>query len=950
MPQGENCFNMNRHSLVLWTLLLASAAFSQTESGSAALNGLVSDPAGKSVAAAAVELRNTDTGYTRKVTTADDGRFIAPVLPVGAYQVRVVAAGFADARVDSFKLEVGEAKSITIRLNVSSVREQVTVVAEAAELNTDRSATASSIGSAEIEALPIRGRNFTEFAQLTPGVMQESDRSGLVFAGQRSINSNIAIDGADFNDPLQGNQRGGNQAVFFFPQSAVREFQVVRSGATAEVGRTGAGFVNVVTRSGTNDTHGDLFYFLRNKKLTSPDAFGRKLNNRQNQFGGSVGGALRKDRAFFFAALEQNLLRVPFVVKFQQQAAGVVVPADIAALEGEQRGTNNPTALFIRQDTNLTSKHALNLGYTFSRMRGENFNFDSPQLDQAASANYMYRGNSHAGKVGLVSVLSPTMINELKGQIATDDRLEDPNSNLAQIVITGFGTLGSDTGRPRRFDARRYQLADNFTWTQGIHSLRIGTDLNINKMNQERESNIQGRYDYSNLANYIAGRINRYRQTLPGFRPEDLIFRGKQQELAFFVNDSMKLRRKLTMNWGVRWEGQWNPTPPRPNPAIPQTAVIPDDLNMWQPRLGLAWTPGKNGNTVIRLSAGLFSARTPANLFQRVFTDNGITTVAVDSRTDASILTLLQFPKPLTSLPANLLVPVPRVFGFVDNFSNPQSAQFSGTVEQQLGQGMMISVGYIRNSTWRLQRRLDRNLFTPTYNAAGTPIYPTTRPNKTIGVLSVNESSAHSSYDGLVLTAKKRFSHSFQMQANYTYSATWDDDSNERNFSREPTFHITNLQLERAYSKQDIRHNFNVNALVKIKYGFALSGTLFARTGVPWTQTIGSDQQNDANDDNDLAVINGVVAKRNAMRQPNFLDLGLRVQKAIRFADRKELVISADGFNVTKSPNRHFGSDAISNYGAGAVPNATAGQPLFAPSTARFGGPRQLQLGARLVF
>ncbi len=119
----------------------------------------------------------------------------------------------------------------------------------------------------------MRGRNFTEFLLLTPTAVQESDRFGIVIGGQRSINSNLALDGADFNDPLVGNQRGGNESSFFFPQAAVREFQVIRSGAGAEVGRTGAGFVNVVTRSGTNGSSGDAFYFNRNRHLTSPNAF-----------------------------------------------------------------------------------------------------------------------------------------------------------------------------------------------------------------------------------------------------------------------------------------------------------------------------------------------------------------------------------------------------------------------------------------------------------------------------------------------------------------------------------------------------------------------------------------------------------------------------------------------------------------------------------------------------
>ena len=269
---------------VLWVALNCLRAFAQTESGGGAIVGVIADPFGKVVSEAVVELRNRETGYTRKVTSAGDGRFSAPVLPVGEYSLEAVAPGFAKATLESLKLDVGESKSVSIRLKLASVQEQVTVTAEASVIDPHESASASSIGSRAIETLPIRGRNFTEFAQLTPGVMQEADRSGLVFAGQRSINSNIAIDGADFNDPLQGNQRGGNQPVFFFPQSAVREFQVVRSGAAAEVGRTNAGFVNVVTRSGSNEIHGDAFYFNRNKTFTSPDAFGRQLDNRQNQF------------------------------------------------------------------------------------------------------------------------------------------------------------------------------------------------------------------------------------------------------------------------------------------------------------------------------------------------------------------------------------------------------------------------------------------------------------------------------------------------------------------------------------------------------------------------------------------------------------------------------------------------------------------------------------------
>jgi len=808
----------------------------------------------------------------------------------------------------------------------------------------------SSISQRSIDTLPVRGRNFVEFVVLTPGVMQESDRSGIVVAGQRSINSNIAIDGADFNDALQGNQRGGNQATFFFPQSAIREFQVVRSGASAEVGRTNAGFVNAVTKSGTNEIHGDAFYFNRNRRLTSPDAFGRKLDNRQNQFGGSVGGAIRKDKAFYFAALEQNLLRVPFVVQFQQQPANVVVPAELRALEGEQRGTNNPTALFVRQDTNLTEKHSLNVAYNFTRMRGENFNFDSPQQTSAATANYQYRSDSQAVKVSLVSVLSPRLINEVRGQIATDYRTEQPNTDQAAIIISGFGSVGADAGRPRVLDALRYQLSDNLSYTSGRHFLRVGMDLNVNDFAQRREGNISGRYDFSNLNNYVARNINRYRQTLTSVSQEELTFRGTGQEMALFITDKWSVSQDVTITAGLRWEGQWNPQPTNPNPAIPQTAQIPNDLGQWQPRLGLAWSPGKSKSTVVRLSAGIFTARTPANLFQRVFTNNGITAIGIDSRTDPSVLPLLRFPNNLQTLPANLRVPIQRVFGFAGDFKNPESGQLSASVEQRVARDFTVSVGYLRNSTWNLQRRLDRNLFPPTINEQGMPIYPRTRPNPAIGILSINESSAHSSYDGLLLTASKRYSKRYLFQANYTYSKTWDDDSNERNFSQEPALNVYDLTTQRAYSKQDIRHNLNASTTVDLGGGVTLSGIMLGRSGLPFTRVIGFDTQNDGNDDNDRAIVNGQVAARNDGRQPLFFSLDLRLMKAFRLGDKRSLMLSAEGFNVTKHANRNFGNDGISEWGTPASPVATRDQPLFAPSTARYGGPRQMQLGLRFVF
>ncbi len=933
-------------------IILATPAIvtAQAGAGVAAIEGTVTDPDNRPIVGALVLVVSSETGYDRTIYTDARGRYFASAMPVGTYFIDVSAPNFAAAQQSGVRLVVGATETVNFALKIGKVAETVDVKAAAPLLDKDETATSATVDSRAVAMLPIRGRDFTEFVQLTPAITQESDRNGLVISGQRSINSNIAIDGTDFNDALQGNQRGGNEGVFFFPQAAIREFQVVRSGAAAEVGRTNSGFINVVTKSGSNSLSGEAMYFARDKALTSPDAFGRTLNNEQSQFGGSVGGPLRHDRAFLFGAAEQSLLKVPYVVQFDAQPPGVTVPADLVALQGEQLGTNNPTAAFVRSDVVLGSSGLLNLQGTYTRLRGENFNYDVLQLNQAVTTNFTRESESAGMKAGLTTVFGPGMLNEIRGQVATDNRDEIPNVRSSQIVITGFGTLGGDSGRPRAYHTTRYEVTDQLNTTWGFNRIRVGLDYNRNKVGQQREDNIQGRYDFKSLTDYMAGKISRYRQTVLVFNPADAFFTGSQTEIAGYVQDKMSFGRDVTVTAGLRWEGQWNPQPTQPNPAISYTTFIPNDLNQWQPRAGLAWSIGGSGRTILRASGGMFAARTPATLFQRVFTDNGITTIAVDSKFDPSVLNVVSFPEPLSSVPPGITVAAPRVFGFDPNFKNPRSWQASGTIEQMLGDATTVSVGYLFNSTHDLQRRLDRNLFPPTINATGMPIFPTTRPDPTIGVLSVNESTASSRYDALAVSLARRLANHFQMQANYALAKNMDDDSNEHLFRREPALNPFDLKPEWTYAKNDVRHNFNVNALADIPGGFTAGAILFARTGTPYTPVIGFDTQNDANDDNDRAIINGHVAGRNSYRQPAFFNLDVRLMKAFRFGDNHQVELIAETFNVTRAKNLNFGVDSISLFGTPAQPVATAGQPLFAPSTARFGGPRQVQLGMRVMF
>lgn len=1000
--RNGNLFQAGRvAALTLVFLFVAAAIFGQSDAGSSSVDGTVTDANGAAVQGAAVTIRNLETGLERSVTSNAAGKFSANVLPVGRYSIAVSATGFADSKVTA-NLTVGETTSVTVSLAPQGATATVTVVADTELVDSESSSTSTSISQKSIENLPIRGRNFPEFVQLTPGVVQEGDRKGLVIAGQRSINSNVAIDGADFNDALQGNQRGGNDAVFFFPQTAIKEFQVVRSGATAEVGRTGAGFVNAVTKSGTNEFRGEGFYFNRNDRLTSADAFGNDGANNQNLFGGSIGGPIIRDRAFFFVGAEHNILRIPYFVDFLPTSTAL--PTDLAALEGEQIASNDPTSVFARFDFNINTSNTLNLQYSFSNLKARNFvAIDEGTIltDVAATQNVLRKGSSNGLKGSLVTVFSPNLINEFRAQIATDNRREDSNVGGPDIRISGVGRIGGSNSRPRIFNTTRYQISDNMSLTSGEHQIKFGFDLNINRWEARRVTNGSGTWRFNSLNDYLNLIPRRFDQAVPLIE-DALTARDYQREIGLFVQDKFKPFKNLTISAGLRWDGLDNPTPPNPNPALPETQSIPDDYKQWQPRLGGAWDVFGNGRTVIRLSGGLFTSRTPAILFYRVFVNNDLVTkdLRIDERsgacrtaTGASIPTncffrgtgaLVTFPNTLTGLSNAALLPftvrngaaLTRAFGFDPDFRNPRSFQASATWEQKIGEDYALSIGYLRTAAWNLQRRFDRNLFAPTIQPTGFPVFPVNgsggalRPNPAIGIYSINESTAHSSYDALAVSLRRRFAQRFQIEANYTFAKNRDDDSNERNFSRETTQNPFDLAAEAGPSKQDVRHNFNLSGVVDLGYGFTLSAIAITRSGFPYTPRPieGEDYQNDGNDGNDRAIVGGSVVGRNSARQPYFFNLDLRLLKSFKFGETRSLAFSAEVFNVTRNTNKGFGVDAISDYcttnpalvstsnplsitcPAGTSPSILAGEAFTAPSTARFGGPRQLQLGVKFTF
>ena len=935
-------------------LVFATAAWAQSAASRGSISGTVTDPQGDAIPGAQVTVRNVDFTSTRALVTNEQGTYSATMLTTGTYTVEVKAQGFMLKKPARVTLNVGASVEVNVRMGVAAVAQGVTVTAHGPTVegntlppavNKQAAEVSNTLAGLTVTYLPNRDRDFSQFGQLGAGVQPTLVNSGLVVAGQRPDSLAVAVDGADFTDPLRGGQRGAGDGSFFFPQTVVREFQIVHSGVSAEVGGTNAGFINIATKEGSNKYRGEAFYIGRPSAFTSPDTFGHSLDNTQNEFGGSIGGPIKKDHAFFYLGMEQDYLDVPYWTQFETQSPGQTVPPSLTAFQQQVVGKSDPTAVFARTDVLLNKSNTLNLQFDYNRIHATNIDDGSTRSIAPVANASLLTGTSYWVRGNLTTVFSEHAVNQVMAQWAQDQRTMAPNSLTPEYVINGFGILGGSGLANWAYTSNISRFSDDVAIVRGRATVHLGGSFAYDPARQRHEANLNGQYSFDSLADFLANDPRRYQQT---FVVGDGNYNGAVKSLGLYADAKLTLTKKLTLTAGLRWDAQWNPQPTQPNASIPSTTRIPNDLNQWQPRVGVAWNPATN--TVVRLSAGLYDAPTPATHFQRVFTDNGLNTIVADSYYDPPILQLLSGGNALPAPPVWLTTPAALVVGINPGFRNPRSFQAAGSVEQQLTPKVSVSGGYVHNSTWDLQQLVSENLFAPTYDASGMPIFPTQRPDPAIGQLLVNDSTAHSSYDGMLVTASFQLPKRSQLTANYTLSRTRDNNSNLGPFTRVPGLNPYDLSADGSDSTFDVRNSFNISAITNLPKGFKINPILVARSGMPYTPIIGFDTQNDGNDWNDRAIVNNKVVARNSVRQPAFFNLDLRFVKdfALR-GEGRHLDLFMDIFNITGAGNRNFGSEATSVFGTTAMPIFTAGQAQFAPDTNHFGSARQFQFTVRFT-
>ncbi len=446
-------------------------------------------------------------------------------------------------------LGVGSSVQITLKLGVAAVSENVTVTGHGPTVegntlppavNKETPEVSNTLAGLTVTYLPNRDRDFSQFGQLAAGVQSFSQlcRTDCRRSAARWLA--VAVDGADFNDPLQGGERGAHDNAFFFPQTVVREFQVVHAGATAEVGGTNAGFVNIVTKEGSNKYHGEAFYIGRPSALTSSDAFGHSLDNAQNEFGGSLGGPIKRNRAFFYVGAEQDYLNIPYWTEFEAQPPGIVIPPALAALQQQIVGKSDPTAVFARADVLLNTANTLNLQFNFNHVHATNIDDGSTRSIAPIDNSALLTGESYWVRGSLTTLFGSRKVNQFLAQWAQDQRHIAPNATTPEAVINGFGVLGGNSLANQSYTSKINRINDDFAITMGAATLHLGGDFAYDPARERHEANLNGRFDFDSLADFLDNDPRRFQQT---FVLGNDVYSGAVRELGLYVNAKLPVTK-----------------------------------------------------------------------------------------------------------------------------------------------------------------------------------------------------------------------------------------------------------------------------------------------------------------------------------------------------------------------------------------------------------------------
>jgi len=810
-------------------LLCVSAPIFAQSAGVAGIAGVVHDASGAVVPGAQVVISSASQGTVRTLSTNNDGVFTAAALTPGpGYAVSVTATGFAPYEAKDLVLQVGQNLDLKVSLNVGQTVTEVEVSAAAQLVEDTKTDVSGVVGSLEIRDLPINGRRVDSFVLLEPGVSNDGTYGLLSFRGVAGQNS-FLVDGTDTTEQFYNENAGRTRIAAQISQDAVQEFQVVSSNYSAEYGRAMGGIVNTVTKSGSNELHGTAFWFYRSTGFDARDPFATFVpSEKRQQAGGTLGGAIKKDKLFYFLSTEVTRRNFPMVSSLNTTAvngatqswigcgvASSTLPAASAAqcaainallprFYGNIPRQLNQELYFGRVDYHASDRHSFSASFNF--LHDLSPNGIQTAVSSTSGAALTSNGDDAVtvrnGRLVWTWVPTSNFVNEAHFGIATDRQADTfDNAELGQglgyLQVSVNGTqLGPANYLPRvEPSERRLQWQDNATWTKGKHTLKFGMDIANTYDYVFYISNYWGSYSYQTVNAFaldfsgstLGGKNwQSYSQTF-GTAPVAYTI----NDLGFYLEDQWRATDRLTVQLGARYEYAKLPQPKICNQAYTLTCQLSSTPDNLAPRIGLTYRV--NDKTVIQAGYGVFHARFQGGTIDNLFTTgNGIyqTSVSLAATQSAQLAAGPVFPTALASAPAGGTVSAASLQYMEPGVKTPYAEQGNIGIQRQLSRDLGLEVSYLWSRGVQLPGVRDMNLpalgsqtFTYTIDDASgnpvgsytTPVYVGSRPNKQFGGIYQDENGVNSYYNALAVHLNKRFSHGLQAQAAYTWSHEIDD-------------------------------------------------------------------------------------------------------------------------------------------------------------------------------
>jgi hypothetical protein len=863
--------------------------------GSGSIGGSVSDETKNPIAGGTIQVKNLETGLARTLTTDDSGRYEAPELPVGAYEVTAEKAGFRSAKA-KLAVVLGQRATVDLELTVAELQQSVQVQETAVSVEVTTMETSGLVGERQVKDLPLNGRSYDQLLTLNPGVVNyTSQRAGGIgtsnsvvgnmfsASGRRPQENLYLLNGVEYTSASEINSTPGGVSGQLLGVDAVREFSVVTDTYGAEYGKRPGAQINIVTASGSNAFHGSAYEFLRNSALDARNFFdfGAVPEFQRNEFGGSLGGPIQKNKSFFFVNYEgfrQNLALsdvtlVPDSNPADPNGWAGAVPS-IKALESLWPVSNGPVLgggiaeafsnpkqrisedfASARLDHTFSEKDTIAAAYTLDASVG-----NSP-TNNPMSYTYITE-REQVASLSETHVFSAALINRAtigfsRGAFYFNSSVKDPAFEsgsgwinaagpIGAIVVGGGTTLngaavitngGTNAGSNLSAIRNLFTISDQVTLTHGKHLISGGVWVQPIQANDTLVQDQYGQASFSSLANFLKGSVSTYTYA-PGYTP----LGWRTFEAAFFLEDSIRLKPSVELTIGFRGESTngWNEQHGRASnylfnsngvieshPAIGQSALNVNNAGFLPaPRAAIAWSPFKSKKTVLRAGFGVYydlldnlSYRLDQNPpFNAVYAVKAASAGAGKAFNYASI-------GPTTNYSAlgvnNSVVPS----GVQPNLQTPTVESYTLKIEQQLPAGTTVSAGYIGSHGYRELLSVDENLPGSAYP------YPTQTITATSTGLANPEvwnttnwnSEGVSAYNALQLDVNHRASHGLQIRGVYTFGKALDDgDSlNTSVATNSPAFAANplNPKLDYGAAAFDIRHSAVISATYDLPFG-----------------------------------------------------------------------------------------------------------------------------------